>query len=398
MTAINFQYVIRSYFAHLYNRYIHYFPVAFNTGNQPIHLAAYELADKKHHCIIINNVHVWGILYKHTEKNQPRWEKFQESMSIFRERCNAAEEKIYQTVDNVEGILFLKMRSDSSNRQKATKDRHWPDAALPDDLVEGNSYMGSLVSDKNSTFESSRRAFFLNAKPATSNIEIPRLYDYVDVYKKTSIMRFSYADAPFYSVRRDNDPVNPARYAVSYRNIVNPTDREHWISGLTVSIIDTKENAVIAEKTWYTFNYQKIIDSIHPSNVNYKLRGSVRDSVLSCSSSKNANAEYLYGATRVFITSVLKPRNTETNNKRKHISSFLPPPPPFRSLLSEKMTFSMEVPIIAYLILLFMLHVHILLSSFKWWKKCLACIVALLVFIGPFYSVYPVNSLIQQML
>jgi len=148
----------------------------------------------------------------------------------------------------------------------------------------------------------------------------------------------------------------------------------------------------MAEKTWYTFNYSRVISSIRQGGANYKFS----DYTLSCSNRKNSNAEYAYGATRVFITSVLKPKNIAKSNKKNRLPSLSPSPPHFRSLLSAKMTFSMKAPIAAYPILLFILLSHIFCGSLKWWKKCSAAIAALLIFIGPFHSVYPVNSIIQE--
>jgi len=328
------------------------------------------------------------------KKNQPLWDKFQESLSIFHERCNTAEEKIYQTADNVEGILFLEMRSFISNRDLAKKDRHWPDAALPDDLVEGGDYIKSLVRDEYSNTESFGKELFLNATSVNQKNAMPGFYDYVDVSKTTGIARFDYRGTFLNSVRRRYmSSKNSSRYAVSYRNIVDPKDREHWVSGVTVSIIDTKDNSLMAEKTWYTFNYAEAIESLHSGGANYRFK----DHTLSCSSTKKANVEYLYGATRFFISSVLKPKNSADKIKTSgRISSFLPNPPHFRSLLSPKMNFGIVLPAVAYLMFLFTLCTHIFLGSLKWWQKCLASIAALLVFISPFHSVYPVKSMIQE--
>jgi|GEM_PF-3112115 len=330
------------------------------------------------------------------KKNQQSWDKFQEHLSVFHERCNTAEEKIYQTADNVEGILFLKIRSDTFNRHRATTDRHWPDAALPDDLVAGLEYYYVALRPpyESSNFNPPKRErdLFLKAMSSNPNITIPGLYDYIDINKEAKIVRFSPSGSSGEPIKRENVSSNPARYAVSYRNIVNPADREHWVSGITVSIIDTKNNTLMAEKTWYTFNYSRVISSIRQGGANYRFS----DYTLSCSNSKKSNAEYFYGATRVFITSVLKPKNIAKSNKKNRSPSFPPSPPHFRSLLSAKMTFGMKAPIAAYIMLLFILFSHIFFDPLKWWKKCLAAIAALLVFVGPFHSVYPVNGMIQK--
>ena len=49
------------------------------------------------------------------------------------------------------------------------------------------------------------------------------------------------------------NPSNPARYAVTYENNVNPELRKYWVAGITIKIIDRQTNELLAEKTIFTF-------------------------------------------------------------------------------------------------------------------------------------------------
>jgi hypothetical protein len=45
----------------------------------------------------------------------------------------------------------------------------------------------------------------------------------------------------------------PARYAVSFTNMIDSDDRAKWVAGTTVTITDTRSAEVIATSTWYSF-------------------------------------------------------------------------------------------------------------------------------------------------
>ncbi|MBR3426071.1 MAG: hypothetical protein IKG79_08550, partial [Neisseriaceae bacterium] len=49
------------------------------------------------------------------------------------------------------------------------------------------------------------------------------------------------------------NPSNPARYAVTYENNVDPELRKHWVAGITIKIIDRQTDELLAEKTIFTF-------------------------------------------------------------------------------------------------------------------------------------------------
>ena len=160
---------------------------------------------------------------------QEEWDrKYKEAEAVFNEQCKTAGEKIYRTVDNVEGIMLLKVVPESTVSADAkTRDPMWDNAALQEN--EGIRFIGK----------------FLGLYGGSS-------YNYVDVLQpnQSDIIRYTGHHSP---LKQSLNPRHPARYAVTFENNVDPKLRRHWVAGATIRIIDHQTNEVIAEKTIYAF-------------------------------------------------------------------------------------------------------------------------------------------------
>lgn len=170
--------------------------------------------------------------------------QLQAAMARFEEKCKTAEEKIYRTIDNVEGILLENVRPKAQSG--AQSDPNWPDAGLPKES-QGDWYIKSFLFWEHHEDKRNMRGY-LDGSPSA----IPG-FKFVDV---------KYQDGKFQRLRLENDrssnliaePIktSPSRYAVAFENFLDPNDRKLWIAGTKVSIIDTQNNELIAEKTWYS--------------------------------------------------------------------------------------------------------------------------------------------------
>ena len=160
---------------------------------------------------------------------QEEWDrKYKEAEAVFNEQCKTAGEKIYRTVDNVEGIMLLKVVPESTVSADAkTRDPMWDNAALQEN--EGIRFIGK----------------FLGLYGGSS-------YNYVDVLQpnQSDIIRYTGHHSP---LKQSLNPKHPARYAVTFENNVDPKLRRHWVAGAAIRVIDRKTDEVIAEKTIYAF-------------------------------------------------------------------------------------------------------------------------------------------------
>jgi hypothetical protein len=173
-------------------------------------------------------------------------ERYAKAKALFDERCKTAGEKIYRTVEDVDGVLLLNLRADDRVANEANPD--WPDAGLPNE-AGGLEYIANFLKWEQHQDKRNPRGYLNNARS-----ELPG-YQYVDVKNEDgAINRYTLSDPG----NQDSDKLSkmtlkgkPARYAVAFVNVMNPTDRAMWVAGTTVTIIDTQNDEVIATSTWY---------------------------------------------------------------------------------------------------------------------------------------------------
>lgn len=160
--------------------------------------------------------------------------RYLEAKAVFDEQCKRAGEKIYRTVEGVEGVMLLKVRDYPKSYHYAWKDPMWEDAASWD--AKGDGYISEFLK-------------------YSDNIDAVG-YDYVDVLQKNNeIIRYSLESTPKMKIMvQKSNPSNPARYAITYTNNVDPALRKYWIAGTTIQIVDRQTNELLAEKTVFIFD------------------------------------------------------------------------------------------------------------------------------------------------
>ena len=204
-------------------------------------------------------------------KADARQKEYLESKAIFEERCKSAGEKIYQTVENVEGITLLNVPKESP--QGARNDPMWEGAVFswggPEKEYVREFLYWEIRYDNNSMIDLKT----VDPRPSASETQIRlwghptnmseherayRGYRYTDVQQKDKrFLRYRFPDD---KDRKDIDTLliqpieRPSRYALEYKPIVDPADRKHWIAGLTVNIYDLQTHTLMATKTWYALN------------------------------------------------------------------------------------------------------------------------------------------------
>ena len=197
--------------------------------------------------------------------------RYNKAKAIFDERCKTAGEKIYHTVEGIEGITLLNVPQEYTHA--LIDDPMWEGAALPHS-GGGDNYIRNFLDWELRSKSNIPQRTLRDVDPSPRNKETfkrifgyekkleidDRVYDgyrYVDVKQPNgSYLRYQYPSA---SERKHRDtiittPLNrkPARYAVEYSPIIDPADRQYWVAGLTINIYDTKTDTLMASKTWYS--------------------------------------------------------------------------------------------------------------------------------------------------
>lgn len=175
------------------------------------------------------------------------------SRRVFEDRCKLAGETVERTVDDVEGVHLDNLFPDLPEQMAGG---YWPGAALPWQSG-GFMYLLSFLDWEHQQFPPKRGVFGLSADPPAKGSVSYDGYRYVEtseggvLYRhRLNSRRTAYAED---SVDRTPWSGPAARYAVSYRDIVDPEAKAHRIAGAKVTIHDRREGDVMAEKTWYSY-------------------------------------------------------------------------------------------------------------------------------------------------
>lgn len=185
------------------------------------------------------------------KKEDEYQQRYQAAKAVFDRQCQNAGEKIFRTVDNVEGIMLLRVREKYLN--KNGYDPMWDDAAalsgsFPTDGVE-EYYINDFLQF------STGRGLAVEGNLLPHNKYLPR-YRYVDVLQPDgkSVIRYRGGwDIGRKPLNEEANPKQPARYAFTYENNVDPELRKLWIAGTTLKVLDLKTGELLAEKTVYAF-------------------------------------------------------------------------------------------------------------------------------------------------
>jgi hypothetical protein len=187
---------------------------------------------------------------KQDQRRAVRNERYDTTLAMWKERCKTAGEFIHQTVEDVEGVYLLKLRPQSANfgAQFVMDDPYGSDAG-------GMGLIQTFV-----------RQTSPPDKPPPSD---PKGYRYVvakdlgdgQLYRYTGRIEEpwqtdkSYLKGYTRLVVDKSPPPDPLpRYGVTWDDISTREDREHWIAGSSLKVIDLQTNQVIAERVGYMFD------------------------------------------------------------------------------------------------------------------------------------------------
>ena len=194
-------------------------------------------------------------------------ERQAKAQAMFAERCKTAGEKIYKTVESVDGIYLMKIRTTTNFGDQFTLDDPYGHDST------GDMYLLNFL-----------RGFYhqRNEKPVAGSP--PRTgYLYVEAQDPKDGQRYRYTggmkvtgrmdptapnvmvdlkrdpnfDLNVYRFKFDRIPAigEPPRYGVTYDDISTREERENWIAGSSLKVVDLQTNEVIAERIGYMVDW-----------------------------------------------------------------------------------------------------------------------------------------------
>ena len=181
---------------------------------------------------------------------------------LIKEHCKTAGVKIYRTAKDVEGIFLMKIRPNDINYG----DQFKMDDPYGKDLGGEEGYIGMFLKGRTKSPEdakSIRPELFGYRYVEAIDPKDGKRYRYTggmrDVEVTSSIIGGGDGRHKFIIKKFVLDKVlgveNKPRYGVTYDDISTRKDREHWIAGSSLRVIDLQNNEVMAERIGYMMDY-----------------------------------------------------------------------------------------------------------------------------------------------
>lgn len=218
--------------------------------------------------------------------------RYEVAKAHFDERCKTAGEKIYKTVEGVEGIQLWGMREGDAAKNAANPE--WQAAGMPKDAT-GLGYVERFLEWEHKSEAGGERGY-LNSWATNATAAG---YKFVDVQQSDkSYLRYRINTEPHKTAQefltKEVIASAPARYAVKYEDLSTPEDRSRWIAGARVTVIDTESNAVLAEML--AFAFEAGFGSLSGARMPWQF-------ARNCQASEGEK----FQSTRFFVDRVLKP-------------------------------------------------------------------------------------------
>ncbi len=179
------------------------------------------------------------------QRQQAGRERLAKAEAIFEERCKTAGEKIYKTVEGVEGLYLVKVRKDDPD--------HWTNQNTEDPFgrsgdSSGEGYILSFLTGRDAK---GNRSSWYNDRPGYRYIETIDPGD-GKRYRYTGEMRSPGGTAsPRMQFIKEPASGPMPRYAVDFEDLTTPDERLQWIAGGVLRVIDLETNEVMAERIGY---------------------------------------------------------------------------------------------------------------------------------------------------
>lgn len=248
---------------------------------------------------------------------------------VFEEKCKTSIPKIYKRIENVEGILLLKIRPEVTNNELVTKDRYLERAAMIhesglDEYIK--DFLRKEYRGASGPISENNRGMILYIPPDMAQPDESTTmpgFQYVDYIDPQTKVHYRYTTTTEIVGRKDvnlpgikmgmekvkNFDLNiykevlhkeiyqgpPPQYAVTYEDHVIEDERRLGIASSTLKVFDTKTGEILGEYTTFALGA-----GFEKSNHN--------DSWVSARYCPSPYNSFVGARTRLFATQILIPK------------------------------------------------------------------------------------------
>jgi hypothetical protein len=193
----------------------------------------------------------WGVSW-HMEWSTER------DFAYFEELCKAqAGDKIYKTVEGVEGIFQMRPREKNSvaRSTKTGFDDYLADQYGMEDpygfAIGDQPHFHELLLDPSPSSKYLRYGFVETPQDHSSKTE--PLYRYFAAVSTGFANKYGDQNVPQVRIEEKSTGTRQSRYGYTWQDISTRDMRDKWIAGGKITIIDLRTNDVLAERTGFVF-------------------------------------------------------------------------------------------------------------------------------------------------
>ena len=235
--------------------------------------------------------------------------RLKEANEIFQKRCQKAGEFIYRTAENVDGILLLKVRESYNHGDQYRMDDPYGHDSWGEAYFKGFFLDAALVANSFASEEQKERIRQTNQG-----------FLYVDAIDPIDGKRYRYTGRTEEPWQTDKKylkgylrfvldkalaPEPKPLYGVTYDDISTREERDHWVAGSSLKVIDLKTNEVVAERIGYMIDPQQ--GNTSGGRSPWLLAASYACPGFGPSDRRSPGAAYQLDQTRRFVVKVLHP-------------------------------------------------------------------------------------------
>jgi hypothetical protein len=243
----------------------------------------------------------------------PAQERLAKAEALFKERCQTAGEKIHRTADKVDGIFLMKLRLTSNYGKQYEMDDPYGHDSTGDEyfnsFLVGRNQKGSLSRREDAVQQGFRYIEALDPQDGkryryTGGMKIVGKKDTSAYNVQIELKRNPNYDLNIYAFVLEKTPATgpQPRYGVTYDDISTREDRDYWIAGSSLKVIDLKTSEVMAERIGYMMDRGQGNTAGARAPWSLAARNACPEFPID-----GSRQSYQVGQTRNFVEKVLKP-------------------------------------------------------------------------------------------